>query len=130
LRPRGHCRGLRNRCAPHGDVTDPAPVAAFADAGMPFVVGIDVWVNNAGIYPAVPLLEMTDADRQSVVIVNLRGTLLGCREAAKQMVERPARGDPRRDQTDRSGGRITAPFTALVEGRRSQRTDYRHRARR
>jgi NAD(P)-dependent dehydrogenase (short-subunit alcohol dehydrogenase family) len=79
---------------------------------------------------AVPLLEMTDADRQSVVIVNLRGTFLGCREAAKQMVRRPARADPRRDQTDRSGGRITAPFTALVEGRRSQRTDYRHRARR
>lgn len=74
------------------DVTDAASVAAFADAGVRLFGGIDIWVNNAGIYPGASLLEMDDDAWQNVIDVNLRGTFLGCREAAKRMV-----ADGRRD---------------------------------
>jgi NAD(P)-dependent dehydrogenase (short-subunit alcohol dehydrogenase family) len=73
------------------DVANVASVAAFADAGAALLGGIDIWVNNAGIYPAAPLLQMTDEDWQSVIDVNLRGAFLGCREAARHMVREPAR---------------------------------------
>src|SRR6185312_14587636 len=43
------------------DVTDAAAVAAAAELACAELGGLDVWVNNAGIYPNVPLLDMTDA---------------------------------------------------------------------
>ena len=43
-------------------------------------------MNNAGIYPSVPLLEMTEAQWDKVVDLNLKGTFLGAREAAKRMI--------------------------------------------
>ena len=48
---------------------------------------IDIWVNNAGMYPNTPLLEITDEHWDRVVNLNLRGTFIGAREAAKRMVE-------------------------------------------
>ena len=38
--------------------------------------GIDVLCANAGIFPAAPLAEMTDADIDEVLGTNLRGTIL------------------------------------------------------
>ena len=71
------------------NVTDAASVSAFANAGMGLLGRIDIWLNNAGVYPAAPLLEMSDDDWQTVHDVNLRGTFPGCREAAKSMVATP-----------------------------------------
>jgi NAD(P)-dependent dehydrogenase (short-subunit alcohol dehydrogenase family) len=49
--------------------------------------GLDIWVNNAGIYPSTPLLEMTDQDWDKVLSVNLRGTFIAAREAARRMAQ-------------------------------------------
>ena len=87
----------RHAVAAHGtalDVTDGKSVAAFADEGMRRFGGIDIWVNNAGIYPGRPLLETADEFWDLVQDVNLRGTFLGCREAARRMIDgttRPGR---------------------------------------
>jgi NAD(P)-dependent dehydrogenase (short-subunit alcohol dehydrogenase family) len=43
-------------------------------------------VNNAGVYPSTPVLEMTDADWEHVIRTNLGGTFTGAREAARRMV--------------------------------------------
>jgi NAD(P)-dependent dehydrogenase (short-subunit alcohol dehydrogenase family) len=80
------------------DVGLAASVTAFADHGVNSLGGIDIWVNNAGIYPAKPLLEMSDDQWDLMNTVNLRGTFLGCREAARRMS-----GDTR---SGRSGGVI------------------------
>ena len=48
--------------------------------------GIDVWVNNAGMFPTRPFLELSDDDWDAMLELNLRGTFLGCREAARHMV--------------------------------------------
>jgi NAD(P)-dependent dehydrogenase (short-subunit alcohol dehydrogenase family) len=62
-------------------------VSAFADRVVHEHGSIDVWVNNAGIYPHAPVLEMTGAQWDEVVDFNLKGVFLGAREAARRMAE-------------------------------------------
>jgi NAD(P)-dependent dehydrogenase (short-subunit alcohol dehydrogenase family) len=68
------------------DVAEAGSVAALASQAVATLGGIDVWVNNAGIYPSRPLMQMTDDDWDRVLDINLRGTFIGCREAARRMV--------------------------------------------
>ncbi|MEU6741179.1 SDR family NAD(P)-dependent oxidoreductase [Streptosporangium sandarakinum] len=67
------------------DVTDAAAVAAAADRAVAELGGLEIWVNNAGIFPAVPLLEMTEETWDQVFAVNARGVFVGAREAARRM---------------------------------------------
>jgi NAD(P)-dependent dehydrogenase (short-subunit alcohol dehydrogenase family) len=68
------------------DVSDSSSVAALADAAMVAFGAVDIWVNNAGVYPSTPILAMSDGDWDRVLDINLRGAFLGCREAARCMV--------------------------------------------
>ena len=70
----------------HLDVADTSSIVACADLATDRLGRLDIWVNNAGIYPSAPLLELTDDDWDRVLDVNLRGTFVGAREAAKRMV--------------------------------------------
>lgn len=69
------------------DVTDSGSVAAAAEIAVGQFGGIDVWVNNAGIYPNVLLTDMTDDVWNRVMDINVRGTFAGCQVAARQMIE-------------------------------------------
>jgi NAD(P)-dependent dehydrogenase (short-subunit alcohol dehydrogenase family) len=68
------------------DVRDAASVRALADRALAERGRLDVWVNCAGIYPVSPLLELSEEDWDSVLDVNLRGTFIGAREAARAMI--------------------------------------------
>lgn len=70
------------------DVADRQSVAALADLTVSESGGIDVWVNNAGIYPDDALFDIDDDQWDRVLDVNLRGTYLGAREAATRMIAR------------------------------------------
>jgi NAD(P)-dependent dehydrogenase (short-subunit alcohol dehydrogenase family) len=67
------------------DVADSESVAAAAAYATDRLGGIDIWVNNAGIFPSVPALEMTDDVWDRVFAVNARGVFVGSREAARRM---------------------------------------------
>jgi NAD(P)-dependent dehydrogenase (short-subunit alcohol dehydrogenase family) len=67
------------------DVTDGASILAAAGVAEEQFGRIDIWVNNAGIFPAAPLLEVSDDQWDRVQDVNLRGVFIGCREAARRM---------------------------------------------
>jgi len=69
------------------DVTDSASIAATADRAVNQLGGIDIWVNNAGIFPFAPLAEMTDPVWDDVMAVNARGVFAGAREAARCMID-------------------------------------------
>jgi NAD(P)-dependent dehydrogenase (short-subunit alcohol dehydrogenase family) len=69
------------------DVTDTASIIAAADLGFEQFGGIDIWVNNAGIYPNVGILDMTDALWDEVFAVNVRGLFASSREVARRMIE-------------------------------------------
>ncbi|HUZ88589.1 MAG TPA: SDR family NAD(P)-dependent oxidoreductase [Candidatus Acidoferrales bacterium] len=68
------------------DVTDGPSVTALVGSAVEDMGGIDIWVNNAGIYPTKFIVDMTDDDWDRVLDVNLRGMFIGSREAGKQMI--------------------------------------------
>ncbi|HEX7858536.1 MAG TPA: SDR family oxidoreductase [Sphingobium sp.] len=72
--------------ATYMDVTDSASIVAAADLAVDRLGGLDIWVNNAGVYPSVPILETTDEIWDEVMAVNLRGLFVGSREAARRMI--------------------------------------------
>jgi NAD(P)-dependent dehydrogenase (short-subunit alcohol dehydrogenase family) len=65
-----------------------AATVALADKVVERLAGLDIWVNNAGIYPRTPVLEMSGEKWDQVLDHNLRASFLGGREAAKRMVAR------------------------------------------
>jgi NAD(P)-dependent dehydrogenase (short-subunit alcohol dehydrogenase family) len=67
------------------DVSDTAAVIAAADLAVAELGGLDIWVNNAGLFPNAPVLEMSDEMWDRVFAVNARGVFLGSREAARRM---------------------------------------------
>lgn len=68
------------------DVRNSASVAALAANAVEALGGLDIWVNNAGVYPVRPVLEMSDAEWERTIGVNLSGSFFGAREAARQMI--------------------------------------------
>ncbi|MEO0557856.1 MAG: 3-oxoacyl-ACP reductase family protein [Bacteroidota bacterium] len=47
--------------------------------------GLDIVVNNAGVYKTAPVHELTDADYDANLDINLRGSFAIIREAAKHL---------------------------------------------
>ncbi|MCE9657508.1 MAG: SDR family oxidoreductase [Burkholderiales bacterium] len=78
-------RGVDHHAAPL-DVTDEAAVEAAMTAVLARYGRIDILVNNAGIALRKPTLELSLADWQAVVEVNLNGVFLCSRAAGRAMV--------------------------------------------
>jgi NAD(P)-dependent dehydrogenase (short-subunit alcohol dehydrogenase family) len=53
---------------------------------------LDIWVNNAGIFPEISTLDITDADYDRLTNLNQRGMFLAARDAAREMVGNPEGG--------------------------------------
>jgi 2-deoxy-D-gluconate 3-dehydrogenase len=71
----------------HVDVADAASVEEMVRAAVERFGGIDLLVNNAGIFPFVPLAQMREADFTRVMDVNLRGVFLCTKAVADRMIE-------------------------------------------
>lgn len=54
---------------------------------------LDVLINNAGIYPVSPLLDLADSEWEDVLAANLTGTHLCTQRAAHAMLERSKQGE-------------------------------------
>lgn len=94
------------------DVTDASSVAAAADRAVAELGGLEIWVNNAGIFPSVPLLEMSEETWDQVFAVNARGVFVGAREAARRM----AGGGVIVNIVSTAGFRASAPGLAAYVG--------------
>ena len=68
------------------DVADSTMISRCVEFAAASFGRLDIWVNNAGIYPAGSALEITDQMWDEVHSVNLRGAFIGAREAARTMV--------------------------------------------
>ncbi|WNC72131.1 SDR family NAD(P)-dependent oxidoreductase [Thalassotalea psychrophila] len=63
-------------------------VKAAAQFAVDTYGSLDIWVNNAGVgYLMKPILDMDVSEWDTVLNVNLRGTFLGIKFAAEQMVK-------------------------------------------
>lgn len=71
------------------DVSDERQVANMIDRASAEFGKIDILVNNAGVsQPLMPLVEQSTTDFDRTIAINLRGTYLCCKTAAKGMIER------------------------------------------
>ena len=75
-----------------GDVADVAAARRLVDEAARALGGLDVLVNNAGVYPRVPFLDMTESDWDYVLDVNLKGTFFCAQAAARAMIAGGRRG--------------------------------------
>jgi NAD(P)-dependent dehydrogenase (short-subunit alcohol dehydrogenase family) len=71
----------------HCDVGDSQQVNALVAATMAAHGRIDVLVNNAGIFKAAAFLDVTEADFDAVIRVNLKGAFLVAQAVAREMVK-------------------------------------------
>lgn len=97
------------------DVADTASVTAAAQLAQKQFGRIDIWVNNAGVFPNVPILDMSDEVWDRVNAVNARGTFVGSREAARFMVD-AGRGGVIINIASLAGVRGIAPGMAAYVG--------------
>jgi len=71
----------------HCDVGDKAQVDALVAQTMAAQGRIDVLVNNAGIFRAADFLDMSEADFDAVLRVNLKGAFLMGQAVAREMAQ-------------------------------------------
>ncbi|WP_119291278.1 SDR family NAD(P)-dependent oxidoreductase [Azohydromonas sediminis] len=76
----------------HCDVARKADVDAALAATLAAFGRIDGLVSNAGIFRAAPFLEITEADWDAVIGVNLKGAFLVGQAVARQMVAQGSGG--------------------------------------
>ena len=69
-----------------GDVGQLAEVEAIVAAVETQLGPIDVLVNNAGVFPRVPFLELRESDWDFVLGVNLKGSCFCAQAVARRMV--------------------------------------------
>ena len=81
------------------DVSDAGEMRGLFDAAERKFGGIDVLLNNAGIMKLARFVDADDASFDRQVAVNLKGSFLGMREAARRL---------------RDGGRIVNFSTSVV----------------
>ena len=68
------------------DMAQIEQVRSMVSAAQDALGPIDVLVNNAGVFPRVPFLEMTENDWDYVLDVNLKGSCFCAQSVAKAMV--------------------------------------------
>lgn len=75
-----------------GNVAVRADVERFVGEAHAALGGLDVLVNNAGIFPRAPFLELTEAEWDQVLGVNLKGSFLVAQAVARGMMAANVKG--------------------------------------
>ena len=76
----------------HCDVSSKPQIDALVQKALAAHGCLDVLVNNAGIFKAAAFLEVSEADFDAVIAVNLKGSFLMAQAAARAMVARQTQG--------------------------------------
>ncbi len=69
------------------DVSDDLQVGAAVEFARKTYGGIDILVNDAGIYPIAPIMQMAVKDFEKVLAVNLKSVFLFTKAVAQVMIE-------------------------------------------
>jgi len=74
------------------DVSDQASIETAVNEAATALGQIDILINNAAIFTAAPIAEITRADYQRVFDINVAGTLFTMQAVAAHMIERGIKG--------------------------------------
>jgi len=77
---------LGSTIAVHGDVSVEADVRTCVERTVSAFGRLDIMVNNAGVIAVDSVIDTSVDEWDRILATNLRGTFLGCREAARQMI--------------------------------------------
>ncbi len=70
------------------DVTSQDSIDAAVAATVKAFDGIDILINNAAVFTAAPIADITRADYQQLFEINVAGTLFTMQAVARHMIER------------------------------------------
>ena len=77
------------RVLPHaGDISNPTTAKSLVSAATDAFGGVDILINNAGIFAPKPFLEQTEEEYDQFVDIILKGKFFLAQEAAKAMQAR------------------------------------------
>ena len=79
--------------AVQADVSSEEGIQALLDAAVSNFGELDLWINNAGMENQVPTHELTLADWNKVIDVNLTGVFLGSKAALNHFLEHDKKGN-------------------------------------
>ena len=96
------------------DVTQKSSIEEGVEKAIQQLGGIDILINNAAIFTAAPIIEITEQDYDSVFDVNVYGTLFTLQAVAKHMIERGMGGKiiNMASQAGRRGESLVAVYCA------------------
>jgi NAD(P)-dependent dehydrogenase (short-subunit alcohol dehydrogenase family) len=75
-----------------GDVSVVEDCRRIVEETVAGLGGLDILINNAGMFPRVPFLEMEEKDYDFVLDINLKGTFFCSQAAARVMVAAGTKG--------------------------------------
>jgi len=93
------------------DVTQESDVTNMVDTAVKTFGGLDVMVNNAGIYPIKPITEMDAKTWDRIMDINMKGLFFCCLKASQQMIKQ-GRGGSIINLASASAFHPTIGFTA------------------
>ncbi|AOZ68442.1 sorbitol dehydrogenase [Rhodobacter xanthinilyticus] len=96
------------------DVTREASIAAAVAEAEATLGGIDILINNAAIFTAAPIVEITRADFERVFAINVAGTFFTLQAVARGMIARGQGGKiiNMASQAGRRGEALVAAYCA------------------
>ena len=100
--------------AVHLDVTDQASIDQAVKAVEAKAGGLDILVNNAALFDAAPIAEITRASYEKLFAVNVEGCLFTLQAAARSMIARGTGGKiiNMASQAGRRGEALVAVYCA------------------
>ncbi len=79
-------KGSGKVCACAGSVEHTEDLQKLMDCALSNFGSVDIWINNAGVnQPDRPIWELTDAEIDSVLNIDLRGAIMGSKVAMQTM---------------------------------------------
>ena len=96
------------------NVTDQASINAGIAKAADHFGQIDILINNAAIFTAAPIVEITESDYIRVFDINVKGTLFTMQAVARHMIERRIKGKiiNMASQAGRRGEALVAVYCA------------------
>ena len=97
------------------DVTDQPSIDAAVDTVAAEFGQIEILVNNAALFTAAPIVEITRADYARVMDINVGGTLFTMQAVARHMIDKGVKGRiiNMASQAGRRGESLVAVYCAI-----------------